>query len=247
MSKQSKIIETMAESVDIDLPKDHPKNYRRHPDDQLEHVVHSVKAHGQYKNIVTADDYTILAGHGVREACKRAGLTKINVVRLDLKPNSPRALKILAGDNEIGKLGEVDDRALSEILKQIKEECDDGLAGTGFDDKMLANLIFVTRPSGEIRSADEAAQWVGMPDFGKKDDDVKITVLFRNKRDRERFVDEFKMKITTYKTETSWTTWWPPKERDDLESVKFKSADKSKKAAAPKAKKAAARKTKAKK
>jgi hypothetical protein len=206
--------------------KDHPQNYYGHPDDQLEHIIESIRLFGIYRRIIVADDLTILAGHGVTKACRKMKLEKVPVLRLNIRPQDPRALKLLAGDNRISQLAEIDDRGLSELLKTVKEE--DDLLGTGYDEKMLAALVMVTRHRGEVADMNEAAEWVGMPEFGAKDEQIKITVLFRNKKDRETFVKEKALKITTYKTETAWMTWWPPKERDDLESVKFITPDKKK-------------------
>lgn len=63
-----KILET--KKIDISSLKPHPKNYRQHPEDQLAHLVRSIKQNGVYKNIVVSSDMTILAGHGIAEACK---------------------------------------------------------------------------------------------------------------------------------------------------------------------------------
>ena len=97
-------------SVDIDKLKNHPKNYREHPDDQLAHLMKSIEQQGFYRNIVVAKDYTILAGHGVVKASRKLGLKEVPVVRLDIDANSTKALKVLAGDNELGRLAEVNDR-----------------------------------------------------------------------------------------------------------------------------------------
>jgi ParB-like chromosome segregation protein Spo0J len=44
--------------------KPHPRNYRTHSDDQLKHLIQSIKEHGFYRNVVVIKDGTILAGHG---------------------------------------------------------------------------------------------------------------------------------------------------------------------------------------
>lgn len=211
------------ESIPLDDLKPHPRNYRGHPDDELDQIVASLAAHGFYRPVVTASDLTILAGHGVVLAAKKMGLTSAPVVRLPLEPFSPAALKLLVGDNEIGHLAEPDDRVLTDLLKELKDA--DSLLGTGYDEKMLANLLYVTRPAGEIATLDEAAEWAGMPEFGEKEEDLKIAIVFRNKEDRLKWVSwvescGMKMKMH-YKSEAVWSTWWPAKERDDLESVRF--------------------------
>jgi hypothetical protein len=202
----------------------HPRNYRKHPDDQLEHIVESIRAHGFYRNIVVARDGTILAGHGVVEAARKMGVERVPVVKLDVDPEDPRALKVLAGDNEISRLGEIDDRALSQLLKEISTDVD-GLLGTGYDEMMLANLVFVTRPSSEIESLDAAAEWAGagMPEYEDGKGFYRVMVLFTTEQERLDFVKMIGAENATKSIKgMHWTYRWPLREStDDWGSVKF--------------------------
>jgi ParB-like chromosome segregation protein Spo0J len=195
----------------------HPRNYNAHPEDQIEHIVESIREHGVYRNIVVARDGTILAGHGVVEAARRAGKVHVPGYRLDLDPYEPRALKVLAGDNEVAHLSAKDDRLLSEILREIKDNDIDGLLGTGYDEMMLANLIFVTRPESEIRDFDEAAEWVGMPEYDGGERPLRVMVSFRNEEDRAEFARILGLSFT----ERTRATWWPAREREDTSSLRF--------------------------
>jgi hypothetical protein len=205
------------ETVAIAKLKPHPRNYRGHPDDQVAHLVESIKEHGLYRNIIVARDNTILAGHGVVKAASTMGFDDVPVVRLDVDPDEPRALKVLAGDNEIGHLGELDDRKLTEILKDIKDLDPEGLLGTGYDESMLASLVMITRPQSEIENFDEAAAWVGMPDYHQNDVVLKMHVNFRNEEDRLEFGRRLDLTLGDKQT----STWFPAKERADLASVRF--------------------------
>lgn len=98
----------------------HPRNYHVHPEQELEHLAESLREHGVYRNVVVARDNTILAGHGVVAAARRVGLDSLPVVRLDLAPNDPRALKVVIRDNEIGRLAEVDDVGLAHLLESLE-------------------------------------------------------------------------------------------------------------------------------
>lgn len=130
------------EQVPLDQLKPHPRNYRSHPDKQLQHLIASQDQFGVYKPLVIAEDGTILAGHGVAEAARKRGETSIACVRMPLKPNEPSALKLMAADNEVSRLAEDADDQLAELLKEIGEA--DDLLGTGYDaDELLALL---TRP-----------------------------------------------------------------------------------------------------
>jgi len=198
--------------MSLDVLKDHSRNYRTHPDDELEHIIESIKAHGFYRPVVVARDLTILAGHGVVAAARKMKLASVPVVRLDLEPSSPRALKLLAGDNEIGHLAEIDDRALTEMLRQIKVEDVDGLLGTGFDEAMLANLLFVTRPSSEITDMNEAEQWAGMPEYGEEPGRFKLIVSFMNASDRSKFAKLIGIELG----EKTLSIWWPAQQRGKM-------------------------------
>ena len=205
------------ETVTVAELRPHPRNYRAHPDDQIDHLIESIREHGLYRNIVITRDNTILAGHGVVLAARKMGLEQVPVYRLDVGPDEPGALKVLVGDNEIGHLGEIDDRALSEMLKEIKDTDLSGLLGTGYDEMMLANLLFVTRPESEIQDFDEASQWVGMPGYDTEPEPLKVVISFRNQEDRLEFARLLGLRFT----ENTKSAWWPARETDDVSSVRF--------------------------
>ena len=143
------------EHVPVDMLKPHPRNYKTHPDEQIDHIMRSIEEHGFYRNVVIARDNTILAGHGIVEAVRKMGSVEtVPVIRLDLDPDDPRALKVLTGDNELGKVAETDLRGLSEVLRDVFKA--DDLNGTGFDAQSLAALVMVSpadrRDPGQERS-----------------------------------------------------------------------------------------------
>jgi len=118
-------------------------------------------------------------------------------------------------------LGMVDDRALTELLKEIKDFDADGLLGTGFDEMMLANLVFVTRSTDEIADFDAAAEWVGLPEYEDPGNNPKIILNFQNEDDRTEFIRKSGIGITKAGKSHKWTAWWPPRERNDLSSIQF--------------------------
>jgi len=221
-AKKPAIPAFVPEVVSVDDLTNHPRNYREHPDDQLEHIVESLKANGFYRNVVTASDLTILAGHGVVKAARKLGHTSIPVLRLPYGPEDERSLKVLTGDNEIAMQADQDDRMLTELLKEIAES-DVGLLGTGYSEEQLAALLFVTRPRGEVADFDAAAEWVGMPDFEPHSGPLQIVVSFRNDEDRSAFVDEHDIVIAKeYDTgRRVWSAWWPARPGRDMKAVAF--------------------------
>lgn len=210
------------EVIELSRLVPHPNNYRNHTEEQLAHIAHSLETYGFYRNVVVARDYTILAGHGVCEACPRVGITRVPVVKLDLDPHEPKALKVLAGDNEMQRLAEVNDRALTEMLRKVHEE--DSLLGTGFDPMQLANLVFVTRPADEIADINAAREWIGLPAYDVNDprrgDEVSITISFLNEVDRDRYVQQTGLEFLRAAGKR-WTTTWPLPERMDRASARF--------------------------
>lgn len=171
--------------------KAHPRNYKEHPREQLEQLMRSIEEHGFYRNIVVARDNTILAGHGVWMAAKAMvpSPLRIPVVRLALDAEDPRALKLVAADNEIGGLGITDDRKLTELLHQVQEEGAE-LFGTGFTSDRLAALAYITRNRAEMPSMEAAAEWAAakMPAHLPVSEDVpRMTIWFDSREDRAAF------------------------------------------------------------
>jgi len=208
--------------------QDHPQNYLSHPADQIDHLVTSIEAHGVIRPIAATfweGAWTVLAGHGLKKALLRMGWITAPVYPRYIDPFSPEALHLLAADNGIPYLADRDDRALTELLKAIRAVDSDALLGTGYDDLMLANLVYVTRPASEIASHNEAEQWVGMPGYDEGGDDqpLKLIISFRDARDRVAFVEQAGIRIDKREALT-WTTWYPFREREDLASLRFKGA-----------------------
>lgn len=211
------------EIVEIASLRPHPRNYQKHPDDELEHIAESIRSNGYYRNIVIAQDSTILAGHGVVEsASKKLGLTRVPVRRLPVDPDSPRALKVLAGDNELGHLSERDDRLLSEILREVRENDVAGLVGTGYDELMLANLVFVSRSQDEIRDIIQAGHWVGMPEYHEEGGvpTLAFTIHVANETDLARVAELLGIRVTPGRR----SAWWPPRQDDDTSAIRWQAA-----------------------
>ena len=75
--------------------------------------------HGVYRNVVVAQDGTILAGHGVVAAAQELGPHAYRGQRLPYGPDDPRALQVLVGDNHIARLRQQDDAALVALLAGV--------------------------------------------------------------------------------------------------------------------------------
>jgi ParB-like chromosome segregation protein Spo0J len=226
MNNASELSSLQLEEVALDQLKPHKRNYRGHPDDEIEHLVASIHAYGIYRNIVIANEGTILAGRGVTIAAGKAGYSTVPVYRAPFGPDDPRAIKLLVADNEISHLAENDDRALTELLRELKD-FDLDLLGTGYDDMMLANLVMVSRPASEIEDLDAAAQWVGMPEYDMEEGDaplVQVLVNFESEEARDEFCQRLDIKIP--QSQKRPTIWWPPRAIDDNKSICFTNHEK---------------------
>jgi ParB-like chromosome segregation protein Spo0J len=173
------------ETVRVDTLRPHPRNYRSHPDDQRAHLVESLKTYGFYRSIVVANDGTVLAGHGILEAAQSIGLDEVPIVRYDFGPDDPLALRIIVADNEIGRLAEIDDRAMTEMLRDLVA-AEQELLGTGFSHEQLALLVMTTRSQGEVRDKNAAAEWIGLPSYENVDEPVSSSSAFGVRRTARR-------------------------------------------------------------
>jgi len=99
-----------------------------------------------------------------------------------------------------------------------------GLLGTGYDEQMLAALVMVTRPASEVTDLDEAAEWVGMPEYDEGGTQYKLIVSFDTPEARVAFITEHGIHITAKLGATVWSTRFPfiP---EDASSVRFEEAE----------------------
>lgn len=201
------------ETVPVALLKPHPRNYRDHTPEQVGHIIESIRLHGFYRNIVVAQDSTILAGHGVVKAATKMGIVYVPVVRIPVAPDHPSALKLLAGDNEISRGADRDDRRLSEILREIMGQADSGLLGTGFDEKSLAEFVVETRHATEIPDLNAANEWLGLPplesDEAEREAEFKLTITFPGTAEREQFLKERGLETDQKPSVGKWIVRWP--------------------------------------
>jgi hypothetical protein len=218
---QQRPLQLVVEEMPLAHLKEHPRNYQQHPDDELDQIIASIQEHGIYRNFVVAKDNTILAGHGVVRALKKMGYTTGPGIRVPYMPDDRRALKLLIGDNEIRHLAERDDRLLTELLRSLADA--DDLLGTGYDEMMLANLAFVTRPSDEIADMDAASHWVGMPEYDMDDASrIAVIVNFVNDEDKQEFCRILGLEFSRIgRTGPTKSVWWPRRAEEDMQSVNF--------------------------
>jgi len=141
-------------SIAISAISEHPENYRRHPDEQVERLQASLARFGQVRSVVVQEGapgkYLMVAGHGVMKAAIEEELTELraDIIPADWSPE--QVAGYLIADN-MG--GAEDDRAA--LAKLLSEQRDQGfdLASLGSSEDELDTLL------AELRALD------GIPDF----------------------------------------------------------------------------------
>ncbi len=182
-------------TVPIDSIRPHPRNYRGHPAEQIEHIRASLRQYGQYRPIVVSRDGYILAGEGVWTACTAEGYETIETHPMDLAHDDPRAEKLLVLDNEVSRAAVDDDNALASLLAEIQRTDAEGLQGTGWDDAALDRLI------GELAAEDFAGGCDIGRELGETEDEY-VDVIFRVSRNQlEKINDALQRTGSPAKTE----------------------------------------------
>jgi ParB-like chromosome segregation protein Spo0J len=203
------------EYVKLDLLHPHPRNYREHPDDQTARIMESIRTQGFYRPIVTARDFTILAGHGITLAAQRLEVQTVPVIKLDLDPNEPKALNVLVSDNELANMAEGNDRELVAILRDLL--ADDDLSATGFDEQQLAAFEFLTAPPAR----DATEEWLGMPEWQSQNRPPEVRLYFDSEEDRTALIDLLKLDHITTRGHGVMIARWPDRPNKKRLDVSF--------------------------
>ncbi len=158
----SAIVNERYERVPVDAIRTHPRNPRR---GDVDVIAESITKNGFYGAVVVqrSTGY-ILAGNHRYLAARKAGLTEIPVLFVDVDDKTAR--RILVADNRTSDLAGYDDSALVEILKELRLEQD--LIGSGFSSSDVDSLIAeLTEPNlDEVveQSEDETEDAVELTD-----------------------------------------------------------------------------------
>lgn len=216
------LAEHSRELVSTEDIKPHPKAVRKDPDEVIEHIAQSLREVGwEGEQVILAKDGTCLAGEEVLQAAASLGLTRIPAKRLDIEPDSPEALRVMAKSYGLGKRAMVDDRAFAELLQNIQEEMG-SLEGTGYDTEMLGALLLATRTAAEVRDAQQATEWVGLAEYERVPLPSKLTISFDSEEARSLFLTERLPEAEIRgKYLANISLWWPPREKEDRHALRF--------------------------
>jgi ParB-like chromosome segregation protein Spo0J len=112
----------------------HPDNPNTHPAKQVDALVDSLTKFTQVKNVVVWNN-RIIAGHGVIEAAKKAGLLTLEAQDVSHWPEE-KATEFMLADIRLPDMGLWDEAAMAEALREIDEPLDI----PGFDEDFLARI-----------------------------------------------------------------------------------------------------------
>lgn len=84
-------------------------------------------------------------------------------------------------------------------------------------DRLLEGDFSEARTEEELNAPIE---WRGLPEFRPVTRDVRLVLSFDAESDRDQLVDQLGLVISK-KTGPTWSAWWPPRDREDLASLRF--------------------------
>jgi hypothetical protein len=178
--------------------KPNPVNPRIIKGDNFKKLVESIKQFPEMldiREIVINKDHVILGGNMRFKAAKAAGMTELPVKIVDWSEDKQREF----------------------IIK-------DNVSGGEWDWDLLANEWDTSELDEwglELpASVNESKEWEDIDDFDVADNSLKIVIQFESENDRQQFNDTYKLQIRT-KGKTTWSTWFPYKERNDFSDVKL--------------------------
>lgn len=130
--------------VALDALTPHPRNYRRHPEQQVARLGASLARFGQVRSIVVQEGadgrYLLVAGHGLAEAARANGYTEL---RADVIPATWTATQVeayLIADNETTRGADDDLTQLAAMLEE-QRAAGEHLESLGYSDEELAALL----------------------------------------------------------------------------------------------------------
>ena len=170
---------TTRRTIQIADYRPHPRNYNRHPADQVRRIGQSLQTFGQVRSIVTWRGY-FLAGHGVAEAAAAIGWSTLEADELPDDYPEAKALAYVAADNELSRLSDPDNAQLAAILQESRAADPALMAAIGYTDAELADLL------KEINAEDgQYSRKIDSPIYEPKNAKPPISELYADAKTQE--------------------------------------------------------------
>lgn len=150
-----------------------PRNYNQHGADQLGYLANSLATFGQFKNIVIVERKGVryvVAGHGLVEAAKQAGLSTLEAKVLPPDWSDEKVEALLVADNRLAQLATPDDQLLAELLDSIRVADDTLIDSIGYDQAQIDTLLNLSTatPAATPVPVDDAAPVDRAEELGAK-------------------------------------------------------------------------------
>lgn len=181
----------------------------------------SLAEFGAGRSILVDKNGIVIAGNKTQENALDIGLEDAIVVPTDgkqmvvvqrtdldlLNDTDHKARRLSIADNRTSDLMEWD----AEVMAALQQQNMD--FKPYFEDYELDTLL------DNLNKFDAMEHWKDLPEYEEGEDTLKIVISFRNKSDRAEFAKLIDMSINNENQTISF--WYPPKEKDDLSSVRF--------------------------
>lgn len=151
------------EMVPVDDLIPYARNARRHPPDQIAKLAGMIAEYGFTSPLLVGADNVLIAGHGRVEAARKAGLTKVPVIRVDHLSNAQRKALIIA-DNKSALDAEWDTDLLALEFEDLRE-MDFDLDMTGFDADEIAGMLDGDDDGGSDTDPDSSTKEIDPDSF----------------------------------------------------------------------------------
>jgi DNA modification methylase len=151
-------------TIELQKLKANPDNPRKHSERQIAEIQKSLAMFGQYRPIIVDTKNTILAGHGLVEAMRQAGMTEGEVIRYTGLSDSQKK-KLMLADNQLQKMGDDDQDMIDAILRELEDDY-----VPGFDPDVIKALREDEQREDETRieeeeEIDEDGEWLEYGDI----------------------------------------------------------------------------------
>ena len=116
-----------------------PDNARKHPDENIDAIIKSLRQFGQRRPLVVQKNGMIVrAGNGVLTAAKELNWSHVAAIIIDEDDATAKAYGI--ADNRTGDLSEFDERELAAILEELEAENEALIESVGFNAAKINQL-----------------------------------------------------------------------------------------------------------
>jgi len=127
------------EKIELDKIIPYVNNQKKHPTEQVEKIMGSIKEFGVINPLIVDKDNVLIAGHGRYEALKRLEYKEVPIIRAEhLTPTQVKAYRI--ADNKLAELAIWDNELLSIDLSELDNIGFD-MDILGFNDDELNSIL----------------------------------------------------------------------------------------------------------